>query len=261
MIPALWISKTGLDAQQMHVGVISNNLANVSTTGFKKAKPVFADLMYQKVRQPGEKTASNLTLPEGLMLGTGVRVLATQKNFQQGNLQQTNNPLDIAISGPGFLQVERPDGTTAYTRDGALKLDAEGRLVTASGMPLAQEIVIPEEASEVTVSANGLVSATVPGESEATELGQLEIADFINPAGLLALGQNQFHATQASGEPRVALPGENGLGMIMQKSLEASNVNVVEELVSLIEAQRAYEMNSKAINTVDGMLKFASQQF
>ena len=260
MIPALWISKTGLDAQQMHVGIISNNLANVSTTGYKKSRPVFEDLLYQNLRQPGGQTTATTELPTGLMLGTGVKIVSTQKNFQDGNLQQTDNQLDISIRGKGFLQITRTDGTLSYTRDGALQLNKDGQLVNSSGLLLSPVITIPTDATSVSIGTDGTVSATTAGTTTSTTLGQIQIADFINPAGLLPIGENQFQETTASGTPQVGTPGEDSLGFINQHTLEASNVNVVEELVKLIEAQRAYEMNSKAISTVDGMLQFASQQ-
>lgn len=258
MIPALWISKTGLDAQQMQVGVISNNLANASTTGYKRSRGVFADLMYQGLQQAGAASSATTSAPSGMMLGTGVKIVATQKNFKQGNTQQTDNPLDLSISGRGFLQINRGD-TIAYTRDGALQLDKDGVVVTSEGYQLIPTIKIPSNASSISIGLDGTVTANVSGKAEIEKLGRIALADFTNPAGLMPIGQNQFVRTQASGDANVRNPGENGLGLIYQNTLESSNVNVVEELVGLIETQRAYEMNSKAIQTVDSMLSFASQ--
>lgn len=257
MIPALWISKTGLDAQQMQVGVISNNLANASTTGYKRSRGVFEDLMYQGLQQAGASSSQDTKAPTGMMLGTGVKIVATQKNFKQGNTQQTDNPLDISISGRGFFEIDR-NGSKAYTRDGSFQLDADRNIVTAEGYKLGS-LQIPEHASSITIGLDGTVTANVAGETGIRTVGQIQLADFTNPAGLMPIGQNQYIPTVSSGEPKLASAGTNGYGLLYQNTLESSNVNVVEELVGLIETQRAYEMNSKAIQTVDGMLSFASQ--
>jgi len=255
---ALWIAKTGLDGQRMRLAVVSHNLANVSTTGFKRGRGVFADLLYQNVRQPGAESAEGTELPSGLMLGTGVRVVATEKIFSQGNIVQTENPLDLAIQGRGFFQVLLPDGTLGYTRDGSFQLNSEGTVVTAEGLELEPGIEVPEETLSITVGSDGLVSAVVAGDTTPTTLGTIELVDFINPAGLQPIGDNLFIETAASGTPQAADPGEQGLGTLVQNALESSNVNVVEELVNMIETQRAYEMNSKAIATTDEMLQFVN---
>ncbi|HEU4618968.1 MAG TPA: flagellar basal-body rod protein FlgG [Gammaproteobacteria bacterium] len=258
MNQTLWIAKTGLDAQQTRMSVLSNNLANVNTTGFKKGRAVFEDLIYQNVRQPGAQSSQDTELPSGLMLGTGVRTVATEKSFTQGNIVQTDNPLDVAIEGRGFLQILMPDGTIAYTRDGSLQVDSNGQLVTAAGFQVQPGIVIPNNALSITISRDGVVSATVPGNVGATEVGQLQLADFVNPAGLQPMGGNLFTETAASGSPQVGTPSLAGLGTLNQGSLEGSNVNTVEELVDMIETQRAYEINSKAISAADQMLEYAN---
>lgn len=256
MNPAMWVAKTGLDAQQNRISVISNNLANVNTTGFKRSRAVFEDLVYQTVRQPGASSSQDSELPSGLMLGTGVRTVATQKIFQQGNTLQTDNSLDLAVTGRGFLQVQLPDGNTAYTRDGSLMVDSDGNLVTASGYAIEPPITIPADALSVSIGADGTVTATLPGVASPTTLGDITLADFINPAGLQPLGENLSIESASSGTPTVGTPGEDGLGSLLQGALEASNVNVAEELVNMIETQRAFESNSKAISTVDEMLRF-----
>ncbi len=255
---ALWISKTGLDAQQTRMAVISNNLANVGTTGYKKARAVFEDLIYQNVRQPGAQTSENTTLPSGLMLGSGVRTVATQKIYAQGNLVNTENSFDLAIQGRGFFQILLPDGTLGYTRDGSFQVDAQGNLVTAAGYLVQPGITIPPDAQSITIGADGTVTVTTPGAVEGNNVGQLQLADFINPAGLQPRGENLYLETVASGPPRVAVPGFDGVGGLIQGAIESSNVNVAEELVNMIETQRAYEMNSKAISAVDGMLRYIS---
>ena len=260
MNKALWIAKTGLDAQQTRMSVISNNLANVNTTGFKKGRAVFEDLIYQNVRQAGAQSSQDTQLPSGLMLGTGVRTVATEKTFTQGNLVQTDNALDLAINGRGFLQILMPDGTVGYTRDGSMKLDSEGRMVTAGGYELQPGIVLPQNTQSITISNDGIVTATVPGSVAPVQVGTLQLADFINPAGLQPAGENLFLETAASGSPQVGNPGMNGLGSLLQGSLEGSNVNTVEELVNMIETQRAYEINSKAISAADQMLQYANNQ-
>ncbi len=260
MSQILWIAKTGLDAQQTRMAVISNNLANVNTTGFKKGRAVFEDLIYQNVRQAGAQSSQDTQLPSGLMLGTGVRTVATEKSFTQGNLVQTDNALDVAIEGRGFLQILMPDGTVGYTRDGSLKIDSEGRFVTASGYEMQPGIVLPQNTQSVTISRDGIVTAAVPGSVAPVQVGTLQLADFITPAGLQPAGENLFLETAASGPPQVGNPGLNGLGTLMQGSLEGSNVNTVEELVNMIETQRAYEINSKAISTADQMLQYVNNQ-
>ncbi len=255
---ALWSAKTGLDAQQTRMAVISNNLANANTTGFKRDRAIFEDLVYQNVRQVGAQSSQDTQLPSGLQVGTGVRVVATEKLFTQGNLVQTNNPLDLAIQGRGFFEILMPDGSVAYTRDGSFHLNNQGQVVNSSGYVLQPGITVPENALSVTVAVDGTVSATIPGQTQPTQLGQLQLVDFVNPAGLQARGQNLYVETAASGSPQPSAPGANGVGTLLQGSLETSNVNVVEELVSMIETQRAYELNSKAISTTDGMLQFAN---
>lgn len=258
MEPALWIAKTGLDAQQTRMAVISHNLANVNTTGFKRGRASFEDLLYQTVRQPGAQSSQDSQLPSGLMLGTGVRVVATEKVFTQGNIIQTDNALDIAVQGRGFFEILLPDGSQAYTRDGSFKLDNQGQIVTSTGYTLQPVITVPENTLSLTVGSDGVVSALVAGNTAPTEIGSLQLSDFINPAGLQPIGENLFKETASSGTPLSGTPGLNGLGGLVQGSLESSNVNVVEELVNMIETQRAYEMNSKAISTTDQMLQYVS---
>ncbi|MEM7542719.1 MAG: flagellar basal-body rod protein FlgG [Pseudomonadota bacterium] len=259
MTVALHIAQTGLDAQQTRLSVISNNLANVSTTGFKKGRAAFEDLLYQTVSQPGAASSQNTELPSGLMLGTGVRAVSTAKVFTQGTLAKTDNALDIAIQGRGFFQILLPDGSTSYSRDGSFAVNSQGQLVTSSGYELDPGISIPTETLSVTVGTDGTVSALTAGATAPTQVGNIQLADFINPQGLQAIGENLFKETVASGNPQTGTPGLNGLGTMVQGSVETSNVNVVEELVDMIEAQRSYEMNSKAIQTVDEMLQFVTQ--
>ncbi len=259
MINSLWISKTGMEAQQTQLDVISHNLANVSTTGFKRASAVFEDLMYQNLRQVGANSSEQSQLPTGLQLGLGVRTVATSRSFTQGSMQQTNNQLDLAIKGNGFFQVTQPDGTMGYTRDGSFQVDAQGRLVTSSGLPVANGITVPAGATNVSIATNGAVSATLSGQAAPQTIGTLALANFVNPAGLEPRGENLFAETAASGQPQGGTAGTNGLGTVMQGFLETSNVNVVQELVSMIQTQRAYEMNSKAIQTSDQMLQKLAQ--
>ena len=259
MIRSLWIAKTGLDAQQTQLDSISHNLANVATNGFKRASAVFEDLLYQNVRQAGAQSTQQTALPTGLQLGTGSRVVATSRNFGQGNLQKTDNPLDMAINGQGFFQIQMPDGTNAYTRDGAFRVDAQGQLVTNNGYPVAPGITIPPAAQKITIGADGTISVQLPGTPAGTQVGQLQVATFVNPAGLDPRGQNLFSETAASGTPQTGAPGANGAGVLNQGYVETSNVNVVEELVSMIATQRAYEINSKAIQTSDQMLQKLTQ--
>ncbi len=260
MEPALWIAKTGVDAQQKRMAVISNNLANVNTNGFKRGRAVFEDLLYQNIRQVGGQSSQETQLPSGLSLGAGVRTVATQKIHAQGNMINTENNLDIAIQGRGFFQITMPDGTTAYTRNGSFQTDSQGQIVTSSGYSLQPGLTVPANTVSVTIGNDGVVEALVAGTSTPTTLGTLQLADFINPAGLEAVGENLYKESVASGTPQTAAPASSGLGTLSQGFLESSNVNVVEELVNMIEAQRAYEMNSKAISTTDDMLQFASQQ-
>ncbi len=259
MEAALWIAKTGLDAQQTRMAVISNNLANTNTMGFKQDRAIFEDLLYQNVRQVGGQSSQNTVLPSGLNIGTGVRTVATEKLFTQGNLVQTDNSLDVAINGRGFLQVLRPDGTLGYTRDGSFQVDAQGQLVTSNGYLIQPAITIAADAQSITIGNDGVVSIVQAGQATPTQAGTIQLADFINPSGLQPIGENLYLETAASGAPQAGSPGLNGVGTLIQGSLESSNVNVVQELVGMIEAQRAYEMNSKAISTVDSMLQYASQ--
>ncbi|MGR9051434.1 MAG: flagellar basal-body rod protein FlgG [Gammaproteobacteria bacterium] len=256
---ALWVAKTGLDAQQTRMAVISNNLANVNTTGFKKSRPIFEDLVYQNIRQVGSQSTQSTELPTGLQLGTGVRTVATEKLHTQGNIQQTENALDVAINGRGFFQILLPNGDIQYTRDGSFKLDSTGQLVTSGGLLLQPAVTVPNDALSVTIGRDGTVSVVQPGAAAAVQLGQIQTADFINPAGLEPVGENMFRESVASGAPILGTPGDNEFGPLLQGSLETSNVNVVEELVNMIETQRAYEMNSKAISTTDQMLGFVTQ--
>jgi flagellar basal-body rod protein FlgG len=259
MNPALWAAKTGLDAQQTRLAVTSHNLANVSTAGFKKGRAVFEDLLYQNVRQVGGSTSQDTTAPSGVHLGTGVRVVATEKIYTQGNFSQTDNAFDVAIEGRGFFQIQMPDGSTAYTRDGNFQLNAQGQLVTSSGYVVQPGISIPDGSQTISISRDGVVSVTSAGGNP-TQVGQLQLTDFINPAGLQPLGENMLVETVASGPAQTGAPGQNGMGTVLQGFFEASNVNVVEELVNMIETQRAYEMNSKAISTADQMLEYVNNQ-
>ena len=258
MNPALWISKTGLDAQQTRLSVISNNLANVNTTGFKRDQAVFQDLIYQNIKQVGGQTSEDTKAPSGMSIGTGVRVVATEKLHTQGNLVQTGNPLDMAIEGRGFFQILKPDGSLAYTRDGSFQIDADGQVVTAKGYQLQPAITIPSNAQSITIGDDGVVSVLVGTNASPTQVGNIQTADFINPTGLQPVGDNLYLETASSGSPSAGTPGLNGLGTISSGAVETSNVNVVEELVNMIETQRAYEMNSKVISTTDQMLQFVS---
>lgn len=259
MINSLWISKTGMEAQQMQLDVISNNLANVSTNGFKKSHAVFEDLMYQNLRQVGSNTSEQSTLPTGLQVGLGVRTVATSRSFSQGNLQQSNNNLDVAIQGNGFFQLTMPDGTIGYTRDGAFQVDNQGRLVTSGGLPVSNGVTVPSNATSVAIGQDGTVTAQIPGNTAPQPIGTITLASFINPAGLEPKGQNIYAESTASGQPNAGTAGTNGLGSLMQGFVETSNVNVVQELVTMIQTQRAYEMNSKAIQTSDQMLQKLGQ--
>ena len=258
MNPALWAAKTGLDAQQTKLAVTSNNLANVSTAGFKKGRAVFEDLLYQNLRQVGGSTSQDTQSPTGVSLGSGVRVVATEKIYTQGGFTQTDNAFDVAIEGRGFFQIQLPDGTTAYTRDGNFQLNAQGQMVTSSGYVLQPGISIPDGSQSITIGRDGVVSVRVAGQASPQQVGQLQLTDFVNMAGLQPLGENLLAETVASGPAQTGTPGANGLGVTTQGFYEASNVNVVEELVNMIETQRAYEMNSKAIQTTDQMLEYVT---
>ncbi|MEF9995631.1 MAG: flagellar basal-body rod protein FlgG [Burkholderiaceae bacterium] len=259
MIRSLWIAKTGMDAQQMQLDTISNNLANVSTTAYKRGKVQFEDMLYVNLRQSGANTTEQTQLPTGLQVGTGVASVATRRIFTQGALTQTNNQLDVAVNGQGFFQIGLPDGTTAYSRDGSFHVDSNGQMVTASGFALQPSVTIPPNAESVTIGQDGTVSVKLSGQAALQTIGQLQLASFINEAGLESRGNNLYLETAASGNPTVNTPGQNGLGLIQQGYLEGSNVNVVEELVSMIATQRAYDINSKAIQTSDQMLQRLSQ--
>lgn len=259
MSQSLWIAKTGLDAQQTKMATISNNLANVGTNGFKRGRAIFEDLLYQNVRQVGAQSSQDTVLPSGLQVGTGARVVATERLFTQGNLVSTDNAFDLAIQGRGFFEVLMPDGTPAYTRDGSFHLNDQGVLVTSTGYQVQPPITVPQDALSVTVAGDGTVSVQQPGTAQATQIGLIQLTDFVNPAGLQARGENLYLETWASGNPLPGNPGLNGLGTLQQGYVEGSNVNVVEEMVNMIETQRAYEMNSKAISTADQMLQYVTQ--
>jgi len=252
---SLWVAKTGLEAQQTRMTVVSQNLANVNTTGYKRQRAMFEDLLYQNVVQSGGMTSQQTEAPTGLNLGTGVRVVATDRQFSQGNIVTTGNQHDVAINGHGFFEILLPDGSQAYTRDGTFQVNADGELVTSSGYTVQPAITVPQGASGLTIGIDGTVTAIPPGQSDAVQIGTLQLTNFVNPAGLQPRGENMFAETQSSGPPEPGTPGLNGLGTLMQGALETSNVNVVEELVSMIETQRAYEMNSRAIETADQMLQ------
>ncbi|GHA84233.1 flagellar basal-body rod protein FlgG [Modicisalibacter luteus] len=259
MIRSLWTAKTGLESQQVQMDVISNNLANVSTNGFKRSRAVFEDLLYQNLRQPGAQSTVQDNLPSGMQIGSGVRPVATERLHTQGGLENTGNSRDLAINGKGFFQVMRPDGTTAYTRDGSFQVNQNGDMVTASGYPIEPAINIPQDALSVSISQDGIVSITRPGSSQSDEVGTLMLANFTNPTGLESIGENLYLETDASGPAFQNLPGLNGAGSLYQGYVETSNVNVVEEMVSMIQTQRAYEINSKAVQTSDEMLARLAQ--
>jgi flagellar basal-body rod protein FlgG len=252
---SLWTATTGMSAQNLNMDVIANNLANVSTSGFKKSRADFQDLLYQIMKVPGSPTSADTKSPTGIQVGLGVQPGSITKVFTEGDIVQTSNTLDVAIEGQGFFQVSMPDGNTAYTRSGNLKLDGEGRITTSDGYPIQPEITIPEDALQVTISQTGVVSAIVGGDTTSTELGNIDLADFVNDAGLLAIGKNLFRETEASGTALVGTPGENGIGTLLQGYVENSNVNLVEELTQMISAQRAFEINSKVISTSDEMMQ------
>ncbi|MHA7879497.1 MAG: flagellar basal-body rod protein FlgG [Saccharospirillum sp.] len=259
MHKALWVGKTGLHAQDMKLATISNNMANASTTGFKKDRAVFEDLIYQIQRQPGAQSTQNTQLPSGLQLGTGVRTVGTQKLFTQGDLNTTEQPLDMAINGRGFFQILMPDGNIAYTRDGTFQINSEGEIVNSSGYLLEPNIQVPDQTRTITVGADGIVSAVAENDNIPFEIGQIDVVDFVNPSGLQAIGGNLFLETAASGQAQVGVPSLDGFGSIIQGALETSNVTIVEEMVDMISTQRAYEMNSKVVSTADQMLGFLNQ--
>ena len=258
MNPAMWISKSGAQAQDAKLQAIANNLANVNTVGFKRDRVVFEDLFYQVDKQPGAQTADN-TVSNGVQLGNGVTIVGTQKLFTNGSIQTTGQSLDVAITGNGFIQVRRPDGEPAYTRAGQLQIDSNGVLVNAQGLPLVPQITVPNNATAITIGENGVVSASVPGSIAPTQLGQLTLTTFVNPAGLQALGENLFQETAASGTPNEGKAGDGAFGKFKQGALEGSNVQVVEEMVDMIAAQRTYEMNTKVLSAADNMLQYLSQ--
>jgi flagellar basal-body rod protein FlgG len=259
MLRSLWIAKTGMEGQQTKLDSISNNLANVSTNGYKRGGVVFQDLMYQDLRPAGAATSAQSQLPTGLQVGLGVRAAASTRDFSQGTLQQTNNNLDVAINGNGFFQIQMPDGTTGYTRDGSFQTDAAGQIVTAEGYTVQPGLTVPQGSTNITIGADGTVTATIAGQTAPAKVGQIQLASFINPAGLNPLGGNMYAETVASGSPTAAAPGVSGNGSLQQGYTEGSNVNVVEELVGMIATQRAYELNSKAIQTSDQMLQALGQ--
>ena len=258
MNPAMWISKTGVQAQDAKLQAIANNLANVNTVGFKRDRVVFEDLFYQVDAQPGAQSADN-TVSNGVQLGNGTHIVGTQKVFTNGSMQTTSQPLDVAINGAGFLQVRRPNGEPAFTRAGQLQVDANGTLTNAQGLPLVPQITVPQNATAITIGENGMVSATVAGSTAPQELGQLTLTSFVNPAGLLALGENLFQETGSSGTANEGRPGDGAFGKLKQGALEGSNVQVVEEMVDMIAAQRTYEMNTKVLSAADNMLQYLAQ--
>jgi len=258
MIPALWSVASGMLAQQLNLDVIANNLANVNTTGFKKSRVDFQDLLYNTIRAAGALIAQGAQVPTSVQVGHGVRTVAIQKLFSQGDFQQTQNTLDLVIEGDGFFQITMPDGSVAYTRDGAFKKDSQGRIVNSDGLPLAPEIIIPPEATSIAITSDGTVSVTLPGSTDFQTLGQIQLAKFINPSGLESIGRNLFRATAASGAPIIGNPGDSGFGTIAQGFIEMSNVKVVEEMVNMIVAQRAYEVNARAIQASDDILQIAN---
>ncbi|GGX77986.1 flagellar basal-body rod protein FlgG [Litchfieldella qijiaojingensis] len=259
MIKSLWTAKTGLESQQVQMDVISNNLANVGTNGFKRSRAVFEDLLYQNLRQPGAQNDVQNTLPSGMQVGTGVRPVATERLHTQGGLENTENSRDLAINGSGFFQVLMPDGSTAYTRDGSFQLDENGQMVTANGYPLEPAIILPDNALSVTIGEDGIVSVTQPGSTQSNQVGQITLSTFVNPTGLESIGGNLYLETTSSGPRNETIPGINGAGRLFQGYVETSNVNVVEEMVSMIQTQRAYEINSKAVQTSDEMLARLAQ--
>jgi flagellar basal-body rod protein FlgG len=259
MMSALYVSKTGLSAQNTRLTTIANNLANASTVGFKRDNAQFEDLLYQIRSQPGAASSQNTQLPSGMQLGTGVRIVGTTKEFTEGSMQVTGKVLDMAINGQGFFQIQMPDGSMAYTRNGEFQLNSDGQIVTSGGLVLQPAITVPQNTQSITISKDGIVDAVIAGQTAPQQIGQVQTANFINPAGLQAMGSNLFLETAASGTPQQNQPGTSGAGTVEQGSLESSNVDVVEEMVNMITAQRTYEMNSKVISTADQMLQFITQ--
>lgn len=255
MIRALFTAATGMEAQQLTIDVIANNLANVGTTGFKKSRADFQDLLYQTLREPGSLATGTTQVSTGIQVGLGVKPAAVQRIHLQGDFTQTTNPLDVAIEGDGMFQVTLPGGETAYTRAGAFKLDSTGSLVTSEGDALTPQITVPQGAKSIAIGSDGTVSVTLPGQSAASSVGQIQTVRFANPAGLRAEGRNLFRETETSGTPQLGTPGQDGLGQLAQGFLESSNVSVVEELVAMITGQRAYEINSRAVAAADEMLR------
>lgn len=258
MIRALHTAATGMEAQQQRIDVTANNLANVNTTGFKKQRADFQDLLYQTIRAPGTSSAQGITVPTGLQVGTGVRTVAAHRSFTTGDFMQTGNQLDLAVEGAGFFQVTMPGGQPAFTRAGNFEINPQGQLVTPDGYPLEPAIAIPPGSTAVTIGADGTVSVTLDGQNNASEIGQVQLANFINPGGLNSIGRNFMQPTIASGDPIIGPPGLEGLGTLSQGFLEMSNVKVVEEMISLISSQRAYEVNSKVISASDEMMQTTS---
>ncbi len=258
MIRALWTAASGMEAQQLNIDVIANNLANVNTTGFKRSRADFQDLLYQTLRQAGASSSSSTIYPTGMQVGLGTRNAAIQKIFQQGEFQQTHNPMDFSIEGRGFFQILQPNGETGYTRAGSFKQDEQGRLVTSDGFPLVPQITIPADTMNMTVGSDGTVSVMQAGQNTSTQVGQIQLVSFPNPSGLKSIGRNLYTETVSSGSPTTGTPGENGIGTLSQGFLELSNVNISEELINMIVGQRAYEINSKAIQTADEMMQTAN---
>ncbi|MEY2334365.1 flagellar basal-body rod protein FlgG [Acidithiobacillus ferrianus] len=259
MMRSLYVAATGLEGEQTKMDVIANNLANVNTTGFKQSRAVFQDLLYQNLRQPGAQSSQTTQYPSGLQLGTGVRVVSTERLMTQGNLTQTGNALDVGINGQGFFQIMQPNGTIAYSRDGTFQMNNQGQLVTSNGYLVQPPVTIPPNAQSVTIGSDGTVSVVLPGQAQPQQVGTIQLANFINPTGLQSIGDNLYLQTGSSGAPQTGQPTLNGLGSVQQGYLESSNVNVVSELVNMISTQRAYEINSKAVSTSDSMLQYLTQ--
>ena len=259
MMRSLYVAATGLEGEQTKMDVIANNLANVNTTGFKQSRAVFQDLLYQNLRQPGAQSSQTTQYPSGLQLGTGVRVVSTERLMTQGNLTQTGNALDVGINGQGFFQIMQPNGTIAYSRDGTFQMNNQGQLVTSNGYLVQPPVTIPPNAQSVTIGSDGTVSVVLPGQAQPQQVGTIQLANFINPTGLQSIGDNLYLQTGSSGAPKTGQPTLNGLGSVQQGYLESSNVNVVSELVNMISTQRAYEINSKAVSTSDSMLQYLTQ--
>jgi flagellar basal-body rod protein FlgG len=258
MIRSLWTAASGMQAQNINIDVIANNLSNVNTSGFKRSRADFQDLLYENMRSPGMSSSADTQVPTGIQIGHGTRPAATQKIFSQGDFQHTENPLDMAIEGSGFFQITQPNGEVAYTRAGSFKIDSEGRVVTSDGFPMEPEITIPTDTTSISIGSDGIISVLQAGDDQPTEVGTVELARFTNPAGLESIGRNLYLPTGASGDVTTGIAGEDGFGTIAQGYLEMSNVNVVDEMVNMITAQRAYEINSKAIQSADDMLQVAN---